>query len=77
MSGGVVFITPLGMPDLTGFIEAMKDHPALYIQGQGEELTDPLTWFGRWSGVSADIRVPNPAAQPRVMPPMPARPDWT
>ena len=76
MSGGVVFITPLGMPDLADFIEAMKDHPALYIQGQGEELTDASKWFGRWSGISADIRVINPAGQPRVMPPMPARPDW-
>jgi hypothetical protein len=76
MSGGVVFITPLGMPDLEDFLEVMKEHPALHIQGQGEELTNPLSWFGRWSGISVDIRVHDQSTQPRVMPPMPARPDW-
>lgn len=54
LQGGIMFLAPLPSSTLRPFIEAMKGHPDLLFQSQGEGLVDENRFYGTWSAFSAD-----------------------
>ena len=75
LSGGAVFICPVGSPWVRGFVQANQEHAQLFFENQGDEVADSDPGnFGFWGAFSAIYRTDIGQPQGRPVVPVPLSP---
>ncbi len=70
--GGVLFIAPMGRPEVQEAIDAIAKKSELSFLMEGESLIKEHTWFGHWCAFSVKAK---PMARVQLHPtPVPMRP---
>lgn len=70
LSGGAVFIAPVGLSEVSAFVETQAKNSAFYFINQGTALIDEIRWLGHWCAFSAE---PKPVQSNRAVPTAPGR----
>jgi len=71
LASGAVFIAPVGLNEVSAFVEAQAKNPEFVFVNQGTALLEEFRWIGHWCAFSAE---PRAVHKTPVVPKVPPKP---